>query len=95
MAAALNVLILVQTTVYSLSTSNKQERTRENEIVLTEADSGLSSDFSTPLEIVQRQSELASLSMHSYIKDLYINLTKKMEVSAVHFYENQVKCKYA
>ena len=103
LAATLSVLILLQTTAYSLSTSNKQKRTGENEITLTEADSGLSSDFNTPLEIIQLQTELASLSIHSYLKELYINLTnpfesssssKKMEVNAIHSYKNrQIKCK--
>ena len=99
LAAALNVLILLQTTAYSLSTSSKQERTQENEIALTKADSGLSSDFNTPLDISQLQTELASLSIHSYFKELYINLTSHVEsssstkASAIYSYKNQVKCK--
>ena len=103
-AVVLNVLILLQTTAYSLSTSSKQERTQENEIALTKADSGLSSDFNTPLDISQLQTELASLSIHSYFKELYINLTShvesssstsssSMKASAIYSYKNQVKCK--
>ena len=49
LAAVLKVLILLLTAAYSLSISNEQERTGENEITLTEADLGLSSDFNTPL----------------------------------------------
>ena len=98
LAAALNVLILLQTTAYSLSTSSKQERTEESKIAVTEADSGLSSDFSTPLDIAHLQTELASLSIHSYFKELYINLTNPVESSntkarAIYSYKNQVKCK--
>ena len=99
LAAVLNVLILLQTTAYSLSTGNKQERTRENDIALTEANSGLSSDLNTPLDIAQLQTELASLSIHSYFKELYINLTSHVEsssstkASAIYSYKSQVNCK--
>lgn len=91
------ILMLFLAAAYSMPT-NKQQRTGENRVTHKEG-TDLEST-STTTEDVQLQTELASLSIHSYLKELYINLTysnrlllsnEEIDVSTVQSYKNQVK----
>ena len=101
LAAVLSILlILLLTAAYSMPAS-KQQRTGGNKVTHKEGtDLESSLNISTTSEVSQLQTELASLSIHSYLKELYINLTysnqllltnEEMEVSTVQSYKNQVK----
>ena len=93
--------MLLLTAAYSMST-NKQQRTGiTHKGEGTDFESSL--NFTTTSEGGQLRPELAGLSIHSYLKELYINLTysnrlllcnEEMEVSSVESYRNQVKRMY-
>ena len=92
------ILMLLLAAAYSMPT-NKQQRTGENKVTPMEGDDYDLDLTSTTTEGAQLQTELASLSIHSYLKELYINLTysnrlllsnEEMEVSTVQSYKNQV-----
>ena len=95
------LLMLFLTAAYSMPAS-KQQRTGENKVTHNKEGTDLESslNFSTTSEVAQLQTELASLSIHSYLKELYTNLTysnqlllsnEEMEVSTVQSYKNQVE----
>ena len=83
---------------YSMPT-NKQQATGGNIATHKEGSVRDLESTSVTTEGAQLQTELASVSIHSYLKELYINLTysnrlllsnEEMEVSKVRSYENQV-----
>ena len=95
------LLMLLLAAAYSMPT-NEQQRTGENKVTHKEAtDLESSLNFST-LEVARLSTELAGLSIHSYLKELYSNLTysdrlllsnEEMEVSTVQSYKNQLQLK--
>lgn len=91
------IFMLLLAAAYSMPT-NKQQRTGIAHKEGTDLESSL--NFTTTSESGHLQTELDNLSIHSYLKELYINLTysnqlllnnEQMEVSTVQSYENQAK----
>ena len=105
LAIVLNTLLmLLLTAAYSMPT-NEQQRTGENKVTHKEAtdlESSLNFSTTSTLEVTRLPTELAGLSIHSYLKELYSNLTysdrlllsnEEMEVSTVQSYKNQLQVK--
>ena len=95
LAIVLSMLLLP--VAYSVPT-NKLLRTGD----IKEVNSGLSSS-SDVSSVPQLQTEFPSVSIHSYLKELYKNLTnpdqslssiEEMEVSTIRSYKNQAKRMY-
>ena len=82
-----------------------QEEGENWKIAPREANSESPANIDANLEVNQIQSELANLSIPSYLKDLYINLTyssgvshsssnhEETEVNTIQSYKNQAKSK--
>ena len=108
-AVFLNLLITVFLAA-ARSLPSKQQMMEETWMVTTrrEANSQLSSNYddNTVSEIDQLQTEIANLSIPSYLKDLYINLTypsgearsssnnEDIRVNTIQSYKNQIKSKF-
>jgi len=101
-------LLLMMHLVAARSLPRRQQIMDKNWIVTRrETDLSLSSNYddNTASEVSQFQTELANLSIPSYLKDLYINLThsngvarpslnsEEFKINTIQSYKNQAKSK--
>ena len=109
LAMILNLLLMMvmhqAPGIYSLP-SIQQEAGENWKMTTREANSESPANIDAVLEVNQLQSELANLSIPSYLKDLYINLTypsgvsrpssndEETEVNTIQSYKNQAKSKF-